>query len=261
MTTDSKKPNYGYVAAKYFVNIGVIGGICIGIAMICWFFLRGTLAIVLFLGFLIFGAACAWIAANYIPLHLMMMRKGAPTNHWQEIIEGEGLIEEFNVLDVGCGTGRAAIDVARSFPKAQVVGIDIFQGASGNSPEQAQHNAELEGVGDRVVIKEGNLLQIPYPDESFDVVTSSSVLHDVHGTSDKKKAVQEITRVLKPGGFVVALELFRDWRMWTSLLFFAMAWNPERFWHELLDDGALQLVNVKKHARFLNYGVFIAKKT
>jgi len=246
---------------KYFVNIGVIGGILFLIDALWLFFLGETIILALFWGFFIFGVACVWIAFNYIPIYLMMMRRGAPTNHWQESIETACLSGKFTVLDVGCGTGRATIDVARAFPQANVVGIDIFQGASGHSPEQTQRNAKLEGVGDRVEIKSGNLLDIPYPDNTVDVVTSSSVLHDLHGDSDKLKAVEEIARVLKTGGIVVALELFRDWRMWVSLLFFAMVWNPEKFWRKILNNGKLQLVNEKKYTRFLNYGVFIAKKS
>jgi ubiquinone/menaquinone biosynthesis C-methylase UbiE len=248
------------VAVKYFADIGIIGGICLGLAGICWWLIGGIAGIVVSWGLLIFGAACLWIAFNYVPLYLMMMRQNAPTNHWKTVLVEAGVQGDFTVLDVGCGTGRAAIEVARSFPQAQVVGIDIFHGASGNSPEQAQRNAEIEGVGNRVEIKEGNLLQNLYPDGTFDVVTSSSVLHDVHGNTDKEKAVREIERVLKPGGILVALEIFQDWRMWASLLFFAKVWSPDTYWRKLLSGGELQLVIEKRYTRFLHYGVFVAKK-
>ena len=121
-----------------------------------------------------------------------MMRGGNSPTHWSKMIETGGEEGDLTILDVGCGTGRATISVTQTFHSARVIGIDIFHGASGNSPEQVQKNAQIEGVGDRVEIQHGNLLHIPFPESTFDVVTSSSVLHDVHDDSDKVKAVQKL---------------------------------------------------------------------
>jgi SAM-dependent methyltransferase len=93
------------------------------------------------------------------------------------------------VLDVACGTGNAAIPAAQA--GADVVGLDL-------SPvllEQAGELATQTGVDIEWV--EGDAEQLPFDDESFDVVLS------VFGSMfapDHKKAAQEIARVMKPGG-------------------------------------------------------------
>jgi len=95
-----------------------------------------------------------------------------------EILELEG---DERVLDIGCGLGKMTVGVAKHLSKGKVVGIDIWSKAEipGNSPERAYANAEIEGVSDRVEFRTGNVLSIPFPDNSFDVVTSSSVLNNL----------------------------------------------------------------------------------
>jgi ubiquinone/menaquinone biosynthesis C-methylase UbiE len=80
--------------------------------------------------------------------------------------------------------------------------VDIWQSKdqSGNHPEATYKNARLEGVADRVEVKNGDARQLPFEDGTFDVVVSSLVLHNIHDTTERKKAIQEIVRVLKGGG-------------------------------------------------------------
>jgi ubiquinone/menaquinone biosynthesis C-methylase UbiE len=61
-------------------------------------------------------------------------------------------------------------------------------------------NAEIEKVADRVEIQNEDVLQLPYEDESFDVVISGLTIH--HLGFDTGKAMSEMTRVLKPGGWM-----------------------------------------------------------
>lgn len=119
-------------------------------------------------------------------------------------------------LDVGCGLGRMTIAVAKHLDRGRVVGIDIWDRMEipGNSPERAYANAEIEGVRERVEFKTGNVLSIPFPDDSFDVVTSSGVMNNLHGDAERLKAFEEIFRVLRPGGRFLLLEPLRD--LWIS---------------------------------------------
>jgi ubiquinone/menaquinone biosynthesis C-methylase UbiE len=255
----SGKPDYGHVAIRYFIYIGMTGWFLFLIGFAGWF-LGGIFGVLLWWTCLPLGVMCIWIAAAYIPLHYAMMRERALPDHWNEVLNEEHIRSDACALDIGCGTGRVTIDVAKALPLARVIGIDIFHGASGNSPDQGQMNAYLEGVGNRVEIRHGDALQIPYPDNAFDLVTSSSVLHDIHSDMDKKKAVQEVHRVLKSGGIFVALELFRDTRMWLTLLFFSLVWKPEKFWRKLLNESSFKYVQTKKYTKFLNYGVLLVRK-
>jgi ubiquinone/menaquinone biosynthesis C-methylase UbiE len=93
------------------------------------------------------------------------------------------------VLDVGCGQG---IDLAEfGLQGAQVTGLDL-------TPRHVElargHLASLE-IGGEVVL--GDAESLPFPDASFDRVTSNGVLHH---TPDIRAALREIHRVLRPGG-------------------------------------------------------------
>ena len=98
-----------------------------------------------------------------------------------------------NVLDLGCGTGTLAIMIKRAVPGANVVGLDAdpdmlkvarYKSVRGNAP---------------VTFDTGMTYDLPYPDESFDRVLSSIMIHHLK-TPDKKRTAREVFRVLKPGG-------------------------------------------------------------
>ena len=97
------------------------------------------------------------------------------------------------VLDLGCGAGVDAIIAARlTGPSGAVTGIDLV-------PEmlaKAKEHASLAGV-DNLLFRESSAEQVPFPDNSFDVVISNGVFNLV---VDKVTALGEVFRVLKPGG-------------------------------------------------------------
>ena len=97
------------------------------------------------------------------------------------------------VLDIGCGTGVdtlvAAIKVG---PEGRVVGLDLI-------PEmlnRARINLEKTSLRN-VTLQEGSAEQLPFPDETFDVIISNGVLNLI---PDKEKALREVFRVLKSSG-------------------------------------------------------------
>jgi arsenite methyltransferase len=114
------------------------------------------------------------------------------------------------VLDVGCGRGLLLVGAAKRLRTGRAVGVDIWQSKdqSGNHPEATYQNARIEGVADRVEIKSGDARQLPFEDDTFDVVVSSLVLHNIHDASERKKAIREIARVLKGGGHVAILDVW-----------------------------------------------------
>jgi ubiquinone/menaquinone biosynthesis C-methylase UbiE len=101
------------------------------------------------------------------------------------------------VLDVGCGTGTLALEVARRVGRAgRVAGIDP-------SPQQiacarakaARRNAPIE-------FQIGVIEQLAFPDRTFDVVFSTLMMHHLPAPL-KRQGLAEIARVLKPGGRLV----------------------------------------------------------
>jgi SAM-dependent methyltransferase len=113
------------------------------------------------------------------------------------------------VLDVGCGRGLLLVGAARRLRTGKAIGVDLWQkeDLSGNRPEAVQANARAEGVADRVEVKDGDARALPFPDAGFDVVLSSTALHNIYETAERHKALREIARVLKPGGRVAVFDI------------------------------------------------------
>lgn len=93
-----------------------------------------------------------------------------------------------NIIDIGCGRGFLTIGIAEKLTTGKCYGIDIFDswGQTSNNIENTKRNSELANVSDKVEIKYGNVCEIPYPNNMFDIVVSSFVLHRVNGKMSKK---------------------------------------------------------------------------
>jgi arsenite methyltransferase len=97
------------------------------------------------------------------------------------------------ILDVGCGTGVDTIMAAlMAGPSGSGTGIDLVP----KMLERAKENARLAGALN-VEFMEGSAEELPFSDNTFDVVISNGVFNLV---VDKVKALSEVYRVLKPGG-------------------------------------------------------------
>ena len=161
----------------------------------------------------ILGALCLihilltfWLSILYKSFDYKGKRKLAKV-----IIEGTAdylKIQDGGVgLDVGCGSGALTIACAKKNPGAIMVGCDIWSGPykSEFSKKLCQDNARAEGVAN-VRFEEGNALNLPFEDESFDAVTSNYVYHNIVG-KNKQKLLLETLRVLKKGGVFVIHDL------------------------------------------------------
>lgn len=93
------------------------------------------------------------------------------------------------ILDAGCGTG-GMLDLYRQWPDAEATGIDL-------SPEALRFSRER---GHQRLVG-ADLTRLPFRSNSFDVVSALDVIEHV---PDDKRAVDEIDRVLSPGGILVA---------------------------------------------------------
>jgi cyclopropane fatty-acyl-phospholipid synthase-like methyltransferase len=105
------------------------------------------------------------------------------------------------VLDIGCGVGTTAIEMAARFG-VTVKAADI----SPDMRDRAIANARSAGVTDRLSVEAADICALPYESGSFDRVVAEAVTMFV----DRNRAIAELVRVCRPGGLVLATEF--HWR-------------------------------------------------
>lgn len=112
-----------------------------------------------------------------------------------------------HILDLACGTGTLTILLKKTYPSAEVTGVD----GDPKILEIAEKKAKKGNT--EIKFEKAMSFDLPYPNESFDVIVSSLFFH--HLTRENKlKTLSEVRRVLKPGGeFHVA-----DWGTPANLL-------------------------------------------
>jgi ubiquinone/menaquinone biosynthesis C-methylase UbiE len=108
--------------------------------------------------------------------------------------ETMGLDENSFVLDVACGPGSSPIALAKKFG-CRVVGVDLSE----KNLDRAREKVEAEGLTDKIEFVISDAEKLQFEDETFDAVICECALCTF---PDKKTAVSEMYRVLKPGGKV-----------------------------------------------------------
>jgi SAM-dependent methyltransferase len=195
-----------------------------------------------------------WCAAAVVVLDAMLNAPmTVPTE--QFLASGSG-----RVLDVGAGSGRAAIGVLLARPHTTATGLDIYSGYWGideNTPERFMTNARIAGVEGRASTRVGDMRELPFGDGEFDGVVSSYAIDHLR-RADRQKAIAEVSRVLKPGGEFLLMIIRVDWRTWlvSPLLAHHPSQNPEP-WRALLQENGF---DVKDEGTPFTTLYFLAKK-
>jgi arsenite methyltransferase len=112
----------------------------------------------------------------------------------KELIELCHIGKDTYVLDVGCGAGATASYLAKAYG-CRVVGVDLREAMVILSAERAQK----QGVAGLVEFRVADVQDLPFDDATFDAVLCESVATFIE---DKRRVVDELVRVVKPGGHV-----------------------------------------------------------
>lgn len=212
---------------------------------------------------LLCGRPWTWLGAGmvafgayaYVAWWVAMLKYDDPRETW-DVDRALDLRGDEDVLDLGCGLGKLTVGVAKLCPRGRVIGVDVWKKLSilGNSPERAQRNAELEGVGDRVEWRTGSILELPFPDESFDLVTAGAVLLEFW-SADRDRIMREVYRVLRSGGRFLSID---SWKSRRTLL--AWPYATPRFqsvddYRELFSRHGLRHVRSVPDGKLMCYHV------
>ena len=137
-----------------------------------------------------------------------------------------GLRAGDRILDVGCGKAYLLYEFTRAVPGIEVVGLDI------SAYGLAHANEEV-----RPFLREGHARDLPFDDDSFDLVLSLATLHNL-GIADLFAAVREIQRVGRAAKYIM-VESYRDEREKANLLYWQLTcesfFRPEG-WHWIYDQ-------------------------
>jgi SAM-dependent methyltransferase len=139
---------------------------------------------------------------------------------WEREFERLDLRGDEHLLDLGCGRGAVLIAAARRLPAGRAVGIDLWHGQdqAGNDISVTRRNAQAAGVADRVELHTADMTQLPFPDDSFDIVTSALAVHNIPTTRGRARALDEAIRVLRPGGRLLLADWHRAARVYQTHL-------------------------------------------
>jgi 2-polyprenyl-6-hydroxyphenyl methylase/3-demethylubiquinone-9 3-methyltransferase len=132
-----------------------------------------------------------WYTADDDPVALLRAESKTKTPWIIKKISEHGLLNnKTKVLDVGCGAGFLSNDLAKE--KLQVTGIDLS--------EESLIVAKKYDETKSVIYQTADAYHLPFPDQSFDVITAMDFLEHV---DDPKGVIKEFSRVLKPNGIFI----------------------------------------------------------
>lgn len=112
------------------------------------------------------------------------------------------------ILDIGCGSGALVNKLAKKYPDAKITGLDYWGVKWNYNMAQCIKNAEIENVIDKVNFVNASALSNTFDNDTFDLIVSNNVFHEIRNTKSKFTAIEESIRVLKKDGLFVFQDLF-----------------------------------------------------
>ncbi|MBC8274732.1 MAG: class I SAM-dependent methyltransferase [Chloroflexi bacterium] len=210
MEQNMEKPYYGYRINKY-ITAALSGGGLVGIALASAFTILAYPTWVLILCWALGAIVLIWgvfwhLAVGFVnnPQTIESFQDNF-ADQLRTVWHGKG-----RVLDIGTGLGRVAIEVAKRFSEAEVIGVDTWTkkwGVWGMTKAGAERNARIEAVSGRCTFQNGNALNLPFKEGEFQLVVSSFVFHEI-SVPDRTVLLEEVVRVLAPGGIFLICDFF-----------------------------------------------------
>lgn len=181
-------------------------------------------------------------AMNYVELMAFLGEVNRPPggkDSIRQVVQNCFIIKDSKVLDIGCNTGYCSFEIAH-LAKCSITGIDI-------SPEMiktAKKFQKEDPLGNLIKFRVANAMNLPFEAETFNTVVSGGSTAFI---DDKKRAMKEYKRVLKPWGFIADVNFYYRTKPPVNLIRRLNAlmevdikpWNIN-YWLNLYDDCGLE---------------------
>ena len=113
------------------------------------------------------------------------------------------------ILDVGCGDGYTTLNIAKSFPETKFEGVDYSENMIANAKVNVKNSdGAISNVSFKVA--DATKIQDSFPAETFDFILSDRCLINLENSQAQYEAVKQISQILKPGGYYLAIENFNE---------------------------------------------------
>lgn len=134
---------------------------------------------------------------------------------WRKFTMRKMNVKEGNTaIDLCCGTCDWTISIAQASKSGSVIGLDF----SRNMLDYGAVKINRLELDKQISLVQGNAMELPYPDNTFDYATIGFALRNV---PDLRQVIREMQRVVKPGGLVVSLELSKPtWQPFKAIYYF-----------------------------------------
>lgn len=198
--TPSAAGGYGIDAPYVPLGLGAVAAVLLVLAIV--FFATGTTGAGI--SCLIAGATFAVSTAIY--MHTTLRGKFAC---WRKAVRGLRLSGSETVLDVGCGRGAVLAILASAIPHGKAVGVDLWRqhDQSGNDRAVTEANVTAAAPTTKLELETADMTKLPFPDASFDVVSSNAAVHNLSERDARRTAIREMARVARPGGRVLVADI------------------------------------------------------
>ncbi|MCX6243059.1 MAG: class I SAM-dependent methyltransferase [Bacteroidetes bacterium] len=140
--------------------------------------------------------------------------------------------DKARVLDAGCGAGRTTIALSKVF-SGKITAFDLFNAEyiDGGGDTLLERNLKLAGIAGQVEIVQGDITKTGFRDATFEAVVSSYMID--HLGDQKLNALNEINRILKPGGRMLMIVLTPTLSSFALLNILSFMLTSKKQWKKL----------------------------
>jgi ubiquinone/menaquinone biosynthesis C-methylase UbiE len=160
--------------------------------------------------------------------------------------------DEDLILDAGCGSGRATVELSKVSRNGQIVALDLFDSESESisSKELLEKNLEIAGISNKVWIVQGDVTNLEFEDNTFSAAISVLLVNNLGKA--KLIGLKELFRVLKPGGKILIIVPTLSLQTFAVMSVFSLILTSSKEWRSLFKQAGFSLLD----EGVINFGKF-----